>query len=86
MLIRIFCRRGIVSGLSTHVEIHFVSSLACSGFCQHKLRYILSPCWHVRCLVNASGDTVIVLAGMGLFWSIQVEKNFVLLLVLVKTS
>ena len=61
----------------THVEIHFVSSLAWEEFGQHMYRYTLCTHWHGWCLVNTSRVAFCVLAGMGGAWSTQVEIHFV---------
>ena len=62
---------------STHVGIHFVSSLPLDVFGQHTLRYFLCPCWHGTGVLNTGRDTFCVLAFMGGFWSIQVEIHVV---------
>ena len=56
--------------LSTHVEIHFVFSLAWKGIGKHMFRYILySPC-RGRSFVNTGSD---VLEVIGWVRSTQIE-------------
>ena len=70
----VFARMGWV--WSTHVEMHFVSSLAWKGFGQYMLRCILCPPWHGIDLVNISSDTFCVLAGMGRVCSTHVSMDY----------
>ena len=70
-----YCLAGVDWVWSTHVEINFVSSLACDGFDQHKLSYFMCPRWHGMCLVNTSWDTFCVLAGIGGVWSTHVAME-----------
>ena len=49
---------------STHIEIHFVFSLAWAGFGLSELSYIFCPRWHGMGLVNARQDIFWVRAGM----------------------
>ena len=49
----------------TEAEMYFVISLVWDGFGQQKLRYILCPRWHKRCLVNTVLDKFYFLAGIG---------------------
>ena len=80
---------------STHVEIHFVSSLTWDRFLQHMLRYTLCLRMHGSCLVNARWNAFSVLThvgeiffkicwyifcGMICVWSTQVEIHIVYLL------
>ena len=57
-------------------EMHFVISLVWDGFGQQKLRYILCPRWHKRCLVNTVLDTFYFLVGMGGVCSTWVKIHF----------
>ena len=68
MLRCILCvHAGILGPWWTHNKLHFVSSLAWDGFCQHKLRYVLGSRWHVWDLVNTCCDWFFIRAGMGGF-------------------
>ena len=82
---------GIAGVRSTQIQIHFVSPLACEGFCQHKLTYNLCPSWHqhrsifcprlclrwhLRGLVNKFLDAFCYPAGIGEVWSKKVEMLF----------
>jgi hypothetical protein len=55
----------------------FVSLVALEGVDQHMLRYILSPRWHVRRLVNTCSDAVCNLAGMKCVCSSRADVHFV---------
>jgi hypothetical protein len=44
-------------GLSTQVDMHFVSSLARVGLGHHMMSYILCARWHAMSLVNTCCDT-----------------------------
>ena len=52
------------SSLATHVEVDIVSSLACEGFGQHMLGFILFPLSHWLSFLNTCCDTFCVLACM----------------------
>ena len=85
-----FCVLAGIGGVwSTHIEMHFVSSLSWEGYGQHKLRCILCPLWHRMRLVDTFWDIFYFLAGLGGVWATQVEIHFVFsmtLISLVNTS
>ena len=48
---------------STHVVLHFESSLSCDGFGTHVLPYILCPRWLAMRLVNTCWEAFCAIAG-----------------------
>ena len=71
-----------MSGLPTHVEMHFVSSLLWDGFSKHMMRCILMARWRLWGLVNLFSDAFFVFCGMGWVWAIQIDMHFVWFLAL----
>ena len=59
----------------------FLAPQAWKWFRQYKMRCILSPIWHERCLVYTSWNRFCVLAGMGWVLATEAEMHFVISLV-----